>query len=101
MDGAVTVIVGVALVALGASGASVLQRRSAGRPRAGGVLGLVPFGVLVGAGAALVRGWDPSVAMVAGAVTVPLVGVLGDVLVAARRSRVRRRTRRVEGREDR
>jgi hypothetical protein len=82
------VVIGAALVVLGAIGASLAQRGDA-RPTLRRVLGLVPFGVLIGAGAALVRGWDLTSSLVAGAVLVPLVGAVGDVLAARRRARTR------------
>jgi len=89
--GLLTVVAGVLLLLLGAAGATARQRRTSGRPGPGSLAGMVPFGVLVGAGAALVRGWDLGVAIVAGAVMVPLVGLLSDVLAARRRSRPGRR----------
>lgn len=72
-------LVGVALVALGAVGATVTQRRleAEGRQRTA-PLWLLPFGVLMGAGAAIARGWHLWASMVVGAVLVPLVGVLGS-----------------------
>ena len=81
---------GLALVALGAVGATVTARRveQGGRWRLL-PLQLLPFGVLVGAGAAMVRGWDLVVAMLAGAVVIPLVGVGGRWL-EVRRARRRR-----------
>jgi hypothetical protein len=48
---------------------------------------LAPFGVLIGAGAALVRGWDLGLAAVAGALAVLVVALGGDVLAARRRFR--------------
>lgn len=51
-------------------------------------LRLVPFGILVGAGASLVRGWELGVSMLAGAVLVPVVGAAGRWL-EVRRSRGR------------
>lgn len=66
------------LVVLGATGATLASRPS--RPGGPGwalVLRLVPFGVLVGAGAAMVRGWDLGVSLVAGALLVPAVGAVG------------------------
>jgi len=74
----VSVVVGAALVVLGAVGATVTQRRleAEGRARMA-PLWLIPFGVLIGAGAAMVRGWDLWVAIIVGAVVIPLVGVVG------------------------
>lgn len=85
----VAMLVGGALLLLGAVGATVTQRRleAEGRARTA-PLWLVPFGVLVGAGAALVRGWDLWAAIVVGAVVVPLVGVVGR-LWEVRRARRR------------
>jgi hypothetical protein len=84
----VSVVVGAALVVLGAVGATVTQRRleAEGRARMA-PLWLIPFGVLIGAGAAMVRGWDLWVAIIVGAVVIPLVGVMGRLWE-------RRRTRR-------
>jgi hypothetical protein len=90
MDGALVAVVGVALLLLGASGAGAVHRRQHGRPGPVGVLALAPFGVLVGAGAALVRGWDLGLSAVAGALVVAVVAVGGDVLAARRRVRDRR-----------
>ncbi|MFU8839486.1 MAG: hypothetical protein ACNA8R_02035 [Nitriliruptoraceae bacterium] len=85
--------VGLALVLLGAAGATVTQRHldRTGRSRQA-LLALVPFGVLVGAGAALVRGWDLAASLVVGAVLLPVVGVLGRLLEVrrARRTSTRR-----------
>ena len=83
------VLAGVALVLLGATGATVLGR-GGGRPTALRFLPLVPFGVLIGAGAALVRGWDLAATAVVGAALVPAVALGGDVLAARRRSDRRR-----------
>lgn len=85
----VAMLVGGALLLLGAVGATVTQRRleADGRARTA-PLWLVPFGVLVGAGAAMVRGWDLWAAIVVGAVVVPLVGVIGR-LWEVRRARRR------------
>lgn len=72
------VVTGLALVVLAAVGATVGQRRleQGGRGRFVPVA-LVPFGVLLGAGAALARGWDLWASMLVGAVLVPLVGIFG------------------------
>lgn len=86
-------LVGVALVLLGATGATLTQRHldHTGRSRRA-LLALVPFGVLVGAGAALVRGWDLTASLVVGAVLLPVVGALGRLLEVrrARRASTRR-----------
>lgn len=74
----VVVAVGLALVVLGAVAATVTARRAEGTGRASTLpLRLVPFGVLIGGGAALVRDWDLGVGVLAGAVLVPLVGAVG------------------------
>jgi hypothetical protein len=90
VDGQVLpLVVGVALVALGAVGATVTQRRFEEEGRTVRALPLlVPFGVLVGAGAAIARGWDLVASMVVGAVLVPLVGAAGRLL-EVRRGRAR------------
>lgn len=90
MDGPVGALVGVGLLLLGAWGAGGLHRRQRGRPGPVSLLALAPFGVLIGAGAALVRGWDVGLAAVTGAVAVMLVALVGDVLAARRRARGRR-----------
>jgi len=89
-SGSLAVLLGVALVVLGALGAS-LAHRAPSRPTPRRSLGLVPFGVLIGAGAALVRGWDLLASVVAGALLIPLVGAAGDVLAARRTARSGRR----------
>lgn len=83
-------VVGVVLLLLGASGASAVHRRQQGRPGPVALLTLAPFGVLIGAGAALVRGWDLGLAAVTGALVVIVVALAGDVLAARRRARDRR-----------
>ena len=85
--GLVEVLLGVALLLLGAFGASMLHRRQHGRPGLSSVLSLAPFGLLIGAGAALVRGWDLGLSAVAGALAVLVVALGGDVWAARRRSR--------------
>jgi hypothetical protein len=86
VDGqALPIVVGVLLVALGATGATVTQRRFEQEGRTLRALPLlVPFGVLVGAGAAIVRGWDLVASMVVGALLVPVVGALGRFLEVRR-----------------
>jgi hypothetical protein len=90
MGDTLTMVVGAALLLLGATGAGAVHRRQHGRPGPVSVLMLAPFGILIGAGAALVRGWDLGLAAIAGALTVMLVALVGDVLAARRRARVRR-----------
>jgi hypothetical protein len=85
--GALSIVIGAALLLLGASGAGMVHRRQRGRPGPVSVLALAPFGVLIGAGAALVRGWDLGLAAVAGALAVVVVALVGDVLAARRRAR--------------
>ena len=82
--------IGVVLLLLGAFGATVVHRRQHGRPGASGVLALAPFGILIGAGAALVRGWDLGLSAVAGALVVLVVALGGDVWAARRRARSQR-----------
>jgi hypothetical protein len=85
--GVVQLMVGVALLLFGAFGASVMHRRQQGRPDLSSVLILAPFGLLIGAGAALVRGWDLGLSAVAGALAVLAVALGGDMWAARRRSR--------------
>lgn len=92
MDELLPLIIGIALLLLGASGAGLLHRRQHGRPGPTGVLMLAPFGVLIGAGAALVRGWDLGLSAVAGAIAVVVVALGGDVLAARSRAKSRRRS---------
>jgi hypothetical protein len=84
----VPLVVGAALLLLGAVGATVTQRRleAEGRARVVPLL-LVPFGVLLGAGAAFVRGFDLVTAILVGAVVVPLVGLAGRLLEVRRHRR--------------
>jgi len=89
-QGPLALAAGVVLLLLGASGASAVHRRQRGRPEAVALLTLAPFGVLIGAGAALVRGWDLGLAAVTGAIAVVVVALAGDVLAARRRARDRR-----------
>lgn len=78
--------VGLALLALGAIGATLTQRMLTEQGRGRRIpLALVPFGVLIGAGAALIRGWDLLVTLVAGAAIVPAVAVGGRWLELRRR----------------
>jgi len=91
-SGGVELAVGLGLLLLGAFGASSVHRRQ-GRPEPVRLLALAPFGVLIGAGAALVRGWDLGLSAVAGALVVLLVALIGDVLAARRRARRSRSSR--------
>jgi hypothetical protein len=90
MDGVLLPVVGAGLLLLGAAGAGMVHRRQHGRPAPVSLLALAPFGVLIGAGAALVRSWDLGLAAVAGALAVMLVALVGDLLAARRRARARR-----------
>jgi len=81
--------IGVALLLLGAFGASTVHRRQHGRPGLSSVLVLAPFGFLIGVGAALVRDWDVGLSGVAGALAVLVVALGGDVWAARRRARRR------------
>lgn len=84
----VSIAIGAALLVLGAVGATVSQRGLEQRGRATlAPLSLVPFGILMGAGAAMIRGWDLWVSMAVGAVVVPLVGVIGRIIEVRRRRR--------------
>ena len=84
------IAIGAMLLLLGAVGATVSQRGLERRGRATlAPLGLVPFGILMGAGAAMMRGWDLWVSMAVGAVVVPVVGAVGR-LIEVRRLRRRR-----------
>ena len=88
--GAIPLVVGVVLVLVGATGATVTQRHldATGRSRLA-LVALVPYGVLIGAGAAFVRGWDLTAALVVGALLVPLVGAAGRLLEVRRARRTR------------
>lgn len=81
-------VLGLGLVALAAVGATSTQRSLEADGRASiAPLYLVPFGVLLGAGAALVRGFDLVAAMIVGAVLVPLVGIVGRMIEVRRHRR--------------
>lgn len=85
---AVTITIGAALLLLGAVGASTTQRRLEAEGRASTApLWLAPFGVLIGGGAALIRGWNLVASIAVGAVLVPVVGVIGRWLEVRRRAR--------------
>jgi hypothetical protein len=84
------IVVGVVLVALGAVGATVTQRRFEREGRTLFAMPLlVPFGILIGAGAAIARGWELPPAMAVGGVLIPIVGAVGR-LVEVRRGKARR-----------
>jgi hypothetical protein len=89
----VAVVVGLVLVLLGATGATAVARGfdTSGQP-ARVPLRLVPFGILIGGGAALVRGWDLGVGVLVGAVAIPVVATVVR-LVEVRRRRWRGRPR--------
>ncbi len=93
MDGTaetLAVAVGVVLVLLGATGATLIQRRLDAEGRSAlALLALVPFGVLIGAGAAMARGWDLPVSLMVGALLVPVVGAVGRLFEVRRRRRRR------------
>ncbi len=82
------IVLGAALLVLGAVGATVSQRGLEDRGRASlAPLSLVPFGILMGAGAAMIRGWDLWTAILVGAIVVPLVGVIGRLWEVRRHRR--------------
>lgn len=89
---AVALLAGLALVVVGAVGATMTQRHldDTGRSR-WALLALVPYGVLVGAGASLVRGWDLVSSLLVGAVLLPLVGAVGRLVEVRRARRASRR----------
>jgi hypothetical protein len=81
-----SMVLGVVLLALGAVGATFTQRELEQTGRGRWVVpALVPFGVLVGAGAALVRGWALGPAMATGAVVLPVVAVVARLVEVRRR----------------
>lgn len=86
----VAVLIGLLLLALGAVGATAVGRAFDATDRPLRVpLQLVPFGILMGGGAALVRSWDLLAGVAVGAVLVPVVGTVAR-LVEVRRRRWRR-----------
>lgn len=88
----VPVLIGATLLLVGAVGATVTQRRLEHEGRATvAPLFLAPFGVLIGAGAALIRGWDLLASLLVGAVLVPLVGAIGRYVEVRRRRRTSQR----------
>ncbi len=93
MDEPLAIVLGVVLMVIGAGAATSTQRwlEAQGRATVAPLL-LVPFGVLIGAGASIARGWDLPSAMLVGAVLVPAVGAAGR-WVEVRRARRRGRGR--------
>lgn len=92
MDDPLALVVGIVLVVIGAVGATMTQRRLDAEGRSTQApLWLVPFGVLIGAGASMARGWDLVASMVVGAILVPVVGALGRYLEVRRHRRARGR----------
>ena len=86
----VALLVGVGLLGVGAIGATVTQRWLESQGRASiAPLFLIPFGVLIGSGAAIARGWDLVTSMVVGAILVPVVGAAGRLLEVRRAKRRR------------
>ena len=82
------IAIGAVLLLLGAVGATVSQRGLEERGRASlAPLSLVPFGILMGAGAAMIRGWDLWISIGVGGVVVPIVGVAGRLIEVRRRRR--------------
>lgn len=74
----VTAVVGILAMILGIAGATVTQRRLEAARRGRWIpLLLAPHGVLIGGGAALLRGWGLAVSMMVGAVAIPLAAVVG------------------------
>lgn len=84
----VTVVVGAAALVLGVVGAGMTQRRleRAGRGRWVPLL-LVPHGVLVGGGAALIRGWVLPLSMIIGAAAIPIAAIAGRAWEVRRAAR--------------
>lgn len=84
------VAVGVLLVVLGAAGASTITRSMAAGGRGPRLaLAVAPTGILIGAGGALVRGWDLVGSAVVGAVLVGLLALTTGLRVEPRRRRPR------------
>lgn len=82
----IAIAVGLVLLVVGAVGASVVSRAfdTSDHPRRV-PLQLVPFGVLIGGGASLVRDWDLAVGIGVGAVLVPVVATALRLLEVRRR----------------
>lgn len=86
----VAVLVGLGLLVLGAVGATAVGRSFDATDRPARVpLQLVPFGILIGGGASLVRDWDLLAGIAVGAVLVPTVAIVAR-LIEVRRRRWRR-----------
>lgn len=87
------IVVGLLLALLGATGATAVARGFDTSAQPARVpLRLVPFGILIGGGAALVRGWDLGVGVLVGAVVIPVVATVFR-LIEVRRRRWRGRPR--------
>ena len=86
----VAIAIGLVLVVLGAVGATAMSRAfdTAADPR-WVPLRLVPFGILIGGGASLVRAWDLAAGILVGAVLVPVIATAAR-LIEVRRRRHRR-----------
>jgi hypothetical protein len=79
------VVVGIVLVVLGAAGASAIARTLSSRLHGLRLaLAVAPAGVLVGAGAALVRGWDLLGSAAVGAVVVAALAFATGLRVSPR-----------------
>jgi hypothetical protein len=82
------VAAGLVLLLLGAAGATVVARGFEAQGEAWRVpVRLIPFGVLIGGGASLVRGWDLGAGALVGALLVPLVAAAGRMIEVRRRRR--------------
>lgn len=76
------VVIGVALAVVGATAATAIARVVAPRGRGPRVaLAVAPTGLLIGAGAAMARGWDLLPSALLGMVLVGLVGLAGGLRV--------------------
>lgn len=76
------VVIGVVLAVVGATAATAIARVVAPRGRGPRVaLAVAPTGLLIGAGAALARGWDLLPSTLLGMVLVGVVGLAGGLRV--------------------
>jgi hypothetical protein len=79
------VAVGLLLLVVGAAGASVVARGFDAQGDAWRVpVRLIPFGVLIGGGASLVRDWDLGVGALVGAILIPVVAAVGRMIEVRR-----------------